>query len=68
MTAEPAAHGQARPGPVRRLLARGLVRAGIVTYVFSGLTMVAYLFSKRGHQRAGAGPPTAAASRPRSPR
>ncbi len=45
MTAEPAAHGQARPGPVRRLLSRGLVRAGIVTYAFSGVTLVAYLFS-----------------------
>ena len=28
---------------LRRLLARGLVRAGIVTYVFSGLTLVANL-------------------------
>jgi O-antigen/teichoic acid export membrane protein len=33
------------PGPLRRLLSRGLVRAGIVTYVFSGLTLVAYLIS-----------------------
>jgi O-antigen/teichoic acid export membrane protein len=33
------------PGPLRRLLSRGLVRAGIVTYVFSGLTLVAYLVS-----------------------
>jgi O-antigen/teichoic acid export membrane protein len=33
------------PGAVRRLLARGLVRAGIVTYAFSGLTVVAYLVS-----------------------
>jgi O-antigen/teichoic acid export membrane protein len=31
------------PGAVRRLLGRGLVRAGIVTYVFSGLTLVANL-------------------------
>jgi len=31
------------PGALRRLLARGLVRAGIVTYVFSGLTLVANL-------------------------
>ena len=30
-------------GAVRRVLARGLVRAGIVTYVFSGLTLVANL-------------------------
>jgi O-antigen/teichoic acid export membrane protein len=30
-------------GPLRRLLSRGLVRAGIVTYVFSGLTLVANL-------------------------
>ncbi len=30
-------------GVVRRLLARGLVRAGIVTYLFSGLTLVANL-------------------------
>ena len=33
------------PGTLRRLLGRGLVRAGIVTYVFSGLSMVAYLVS-----------------------
>ena len=33
----------APPGLVRRLLARGLVRAGIVTYLFSGLTLVANL-------------------------
>jgi O-antigen/teichoic acid export membrane protein len=33
------------PGAVRRLLGRGLVRAGIVTYVFSGLTLVANLLS-----------------------
>jgi O-antigen/teichoic acid export membrane protein len=33
------------PGPLRRLLSRGLVRAGIVTYAFSGLTLVAYLVS-----------------------
>ncbi len=33
------------PGTLRRLLGRGLVRAGIVTYVFSGLTLVAYLVS-----------------------
>jgi O-antigen/teichoic acid export membrane protein len=45
VTPEPAAHGQARPGPLRRLLARGLVRAGVVTYVFSGVTMVTYLVS-----------------------
>jgi O-antigen/teichoic acid export membrane protein len=31
--------------PLRRLLSRGLVRAGIVTYAFSGLTLVAYLVS-----------------------
>jgi O-antigen/teichoic acid export membrane protein len=31
--------------PLRRLLSRGLVRAGIVTYAFSGLTMVTYLVS-----------------------
>jgi O-antigen/teichoic acid export membrane protein len=30
-------------GALRRLLSRGLVRAGIVTYVFSGLTLVANL-------------------------
>jgi O-antigen/teichoic acid export membrane protein len=30
-------------GPLRRLLARGLVRAGVITYVFSGLTLVANL-------------------------
>ena len=30
---------------LRRLLGRGLVRAGIVTYVFSGLTLVANLVS-----------------------
>jgi O-antigen/teichoic acid export membrane protein len=30
-------------GVLRRLLSRGLVRAGIVTYVFSGLTLVANL-------------------------
>jgi O-antigen/teichoic acid export membrane protein len=30
-------------GALRRLLARGLVRAGIVTYLFSGLTLVANL-------------------------
>ena len=32
-----------RAAPVRRLLVRGLVRAGIVTYVFSGLTLVTNL-------------------------
>jgi O-antigen/teichoic acid export membrane protein len=32
-----------RSGALRRLMARGLVRAGIVTYVFSGLTLVANL-------------------------
>jgi len=31
------------PGALRRLLGRGLVRAGIVTYVFSALTLVANL-------------------------
>jgi O-antigen/teichoic acid export membrane protein len=31
------------PGVVRRLLSRGLVRAGVVTYVFSGLALVANL-------------------------
>jgi O-antigen/teichoic acid export membrane protein len=45
VTTEPASQGQAPPGPVRRLLARGLVRAGIVTYVFSGATLVTYLVS-----------------------
>src|SRR5215210_5505265 len=30
---------------VRRLLSRGLVRAGLVTYLFSGLTLVANLVS-----------------------
>lgn len=45
MTAEPAAQGQAPAGPLRRLMARGLVRAGMVTYLFSGVTMVAYLVS-----------------------
>jgi O-antigen/teichoic acid export membrane protein len=30
-------------GPLRRLLSRGLVRAGIVTYAFSALTLVANL-------------------------
>jgi O-antigen/teichoic acid export membrane protein len=32
-------------GTLRRLLSRGLVRAGIVTYVFSGLTLMANLVS-----------------------
>jgi O-antigen/teichoic acid export membrane protein len=32
-------------GTLRRLLSRGLVRAGIVTYLFSGLTLVANLVS-----------------------
>ena len=32
-------------GALKRLLSRGLVRAGIVTYVFSGLTLVANLVS-----------------------
>jgi O-antigen/teichoic acid export membrane protein len=31
------------PGTLRRLLSRGLVRAGLVTYLFSGLTLVANL-------------------------
>jgi O-antigen/teichoic acid export membrane protein len=31
------------PGILRRLLSRGLVRAGIVTYLFSGLTLAANL-------------------------
>lgn len=31
------------PGAVQRVLSRGLVRAGIVTYVFSGATLVANL-------------------------
>jgi O-antigen/teichoic acid export membrane protein len=33
------------PGTVRRLLSRGLVRAGLVTYLFSALTLVANLVS-----------------------
>ncbi len=37
------AEASAPRGVVRRLLARGLVRAGIVTYVFAGLTLVANL-------------------------
>ena len=37
------AEASAPRGVVRRLLARGLVRAGIITYVFAGLTLVANL-------------------------
>jgi O-antigen/teichoic acid export membrane protein len=33
------------PGPVRRLLGRGLVRAGLITYVFASLTLVSNLVS-----------------------
>ncbi len=40
----PAAADVALPrGALRRLLSRGLVRAGLVTYLFSGLTLVANL-------------------------
>lgn len=39
--AEPAV----RPGRLRRLLSRDLVRAGLVTYLFSGLTLIANLVS-----------------------
>lgn len=38
-----AAEAALPPGALKRLLSRGLVRAGIVTYVFSGLTLVANL-------------------------
>jgi O-antigen/teichoic acid export membrane protein len=42
----PSAADAALPaGALRRLLARGLVRAGIVTYLFSGLTLAANLVS-----------------------
>jgi O-antigen/teichoic acid export membrane protein len=33
------------PGPIRRLLARGLVRAGLITYAFAAVTLVANLVS-----------------------
>ena len=65
VTAEPAT----RPGSPGAGAATAGARARarrIVTYVFSGLTMVAYLFS--GVISARALGPTAAASRPRSPR
>ena len=39
----PATDASLPVGVVRRLLARGLVRAGIITYLFSGLTLVANL-------------------------
>ena len=38
-----AAEGALGPGAVQRVLSRGLVRAGIVTYLFSGATLVANL-------------------------
>jgi O-antigen/teichoic acid export membrane protein len=38
-----AAEGALGPGAVQRILSRGLVRAGIVTYLFSGATLVANL-------------------------
>jgi O-antigen/teichoic acid export membrane protein len=41
----PVASPAVPPGPVRRLLGRGLVRAGLITYVFAGLTLVANLVS-----------------------
>jgi O-antigen/teichoic acid export membrane protein len=39
----PAPQAALPAGPLRRLLGRALVRAGIVTYVFSGFTLVANL-------------------------
>ncbi len=41
----PVASPAVPPGPVRRLLGRGLVRAGLITYVFAALTLVANLVS-----------------------
>jgi O-antigen/teichoic acid export membrane protein len=41
----PAAEAALPSGTLRRLLSRGLVRAGIVTYLFSGLTLIANLVS-----------------------
>jgi O-antigen/teichoic acid export membrane protein len=41
----PVASPAVPPGPVRRLLGRGLVRAGLITYVFASLTLVANLVS-----------------------
>ena len=41
----PVASPAVPPGPVRRLLGRELVRAGLITYVFAGLTLVTNLVS-----------------------
>jgi O-antigen/teichoic acid export membrane protein len=41
----PVASPAVPPGPIRRMLGRDLVRAGLITYVFAGLTLVANLVS-----------------------